>query len=92
MTIFLMLPFPLSNRSKFTLQFSLSQQMKGGDPLPLFKHWWCMCPEYCVQFWSLQHKGDRDVLGRVHRKAKRLMKGLEQLSYEERLKELGQWS
>lgn len=88
MTIFLMPPFPFSNRSKFTLQFSLSQQMKGGDPSPLFKHRWCMCLEYCVQFWSALHKGDRDILGRVYRTATGMMEGQEQFSYEGRLREL----
>lgn len=59
MTIFLMLLFPLSNRTKFTPQFSLSQQVKGGDPSPLFKYLWCMCLKYYAMFWSPQLKGDR---------------------------------
>lgn len=59
MTIFLMLPYPLSNRRKFTLQFNLPQQVKGGDPSHLFRYQWCMCLKYCAMFWSPQLQGDR---------------------------------
>ncbi|KFQ33596.1 hypothetical protein N332_02428, partial [Mesitornis unicolor] len=44
--------------------------------------------EYCVQLWSPQHKKDIELLERVKRKAAKMIKGLEHLSYEDRLREL----
>ena len=44
--------------------------------------------DYCIQIWGLQHKKDVE-LEWVQRRATGMIRGLEHLSYEDRLRELG---
>ncbi|KAK4815937.1 hypothetical protein QYF61_010194 [Mycteria americana] len=47
---------------------------------------------YCVHCWASQYKRDMGILERVQGRAIKMMKGLEHLSSEERLRELGLFS
>ncbi|KAK4830138.1 hypothetical protein QYF61_008565, partial [Mycteria americana] len=44
--------------------------------------------DYCIRLWSLQHKKDIDLLERIQRRATKMIRGLEHLFCEVRLREL----
>ena len=48
--------------------------------------------QYCISAWGPQHEKDAELLVWVQRRAMRIIRGLEHLSYEERLRELGLFS
>ncbi|KAK4809350.1 hypothetical protein QYF61_001598 [Mycteria americana] len=48
--------------------------------------------EHCAQLWGFQHKKDCDLLEQVQRRATKMIRGLEHLSYDDRLRGLALFS
>ncbi|KAJ7417641.1 rna-directed dna polymerase from mobile element jockey-like [Pitangus sulphuratus] len=70
-------------------QKKCDQQVKGGDPAPLV----CSAlvrthPEHYIQLWCPQHRKDMDLLEQSRRWATKMIRELEHLIYEDKLREL----
>ncbi|KAK4824374.1 hypothetical protein QYF61_014034 [Mycteria americana] len=60
--------------------------------LPLYSALWRPQMQCWVQFWALPYKRDMDILERVQQRPTKMIKRLEHVSYQKRLREMGLFS
>ncbi|GAB0186093.1 mitochondrial enolase superfamily member 1 [Grus japonensis] len=76
------------NRILGCIERSMTSRLREGI-VPLYSDLMRPHLEYCVQLWDSQHKKDMESR---ERGATKMIRGLEHLSYEDRLRELGLFS
>jgi len=80
-----------SNHILGCIKSSVASRAREGV-LPLCSFLIRLLLESCIQLWSPQHKKDVELLEWVQRRETKVIRGLEHLSCEDRLRELGLFS